>query len=252
MNRREDAYGRLLWDYLERRAATEIVERDDGFIATSCGPLAYFAEFPNWPKHQRRGIRFARGRVLDVGAGAGRVALYLQRRGHQVTTIDNSPLAVELCRKRGLRNATLLPVERIGNFTAGAFDTIVMYGNNFGLFGAKRKAHRLLREFYRITSPDAAILAESNDPYRTRNPAHLRYHRRNRRRGRMAGQVRIRIRHLDACGPWFDYLLVSPEEMAALLQGTGWRIGRIFRGGAPYVAVIEKAVKERDRRTPGR
>ena len=40
----------------------------------------------------------------------------------------------------------------------------------------------------------------------------------------------------------FDYLLVSPAEMRAIVAGTGWRLLRVLRGRGPlYVGVIEKA-----------
>ncbi|MCK4414566.1 MAG: class I SAM-dependent methyltransferase [Candidatus Eisenbacteria sp.] len=43
-----------------------------------------------------------RGRILDVGCGAGRSMLYLQQKGRAVTGIDISPLAIEVCRRRHL------------------------------------------------------------------------------------------------------------------------------------------------------
>jgi hypothetical protein len=57
----------------------------------------------------------------------------------------------------------------------------------------------------------------------------------------MGGQIRIRIRFEDVKGPWFDYLLVSPTELKAILGGTGWRLRTILRDSGPlYVAVIGK------------
>ena len=135
-----------------------------------------------WPKTERQAIRLARGRVLDVGCGAGRVALHLQDRGHEVVGIDLSPLAVEVSRRRGVQDARELPVTRVGD-ELGRFDTIVMFGNNFGLMGSRRRAPWLLRRFRSMANEDARILAESVNPYKTDNPGHLAYHERNRRRG---------------------------------------------------------------------
>jgi hypothetical protein len=57
----------------------------------------------------------------------------------------------------------------------------------------------------------------------------------------MPGQIRIRIRFQRVVGPWFDYLLVSPDEMREVLEGTGWHVSRCLDdGGRSYVAVIEK------------
>ena len=240
MKEHEDAYGQLLLAHLEGRRAAEIGERDDGFIEANAGPGAYFAPFRRWPAHQRRAMRFVRGRVLDVGAGAGRVALHLQQRGLDVVAIDISPLAVEVCRRRGVRDARVCAFEEVGD-QLGSFDTVVMFGNNFGLFGGASKARRMLRRLHRSTSARGRIVAESADVYATELPEHLDYHERNRRRGRMAGQLRIRIRHRRFATPWFDYLIVSPDEMRSLVAGSGWQLARMLEGdGRLYAAVLEK------------
>ncbi|NUN53388.1 MAG: class I SAM-dependent methyltransferase [Planctomycetaceae bacterium] len=177
---------------------------------------------------------------IDVGSGAGRVALHLQGRGLEVTAIDNSPLALEVCRRRGVKRTVLRPIEEVGRFPDGTFDTVVLFGNNLGLLGGRAKARRLLRVLRRICRDGALILAGTLDPHATEDPVHLAYHRRNLRRGRMAGQVRIRVRFRDAAGPWFDYLFLSRGELRSLLAGTGWRVRRTFGGKGPhYVAVLE-------------
>jgi SAM-dependent methyltransferase len=242
VNEREDAYGRLVLDHLEGRHAVEVVERDDGDIAPSSGSGVYFAPPRRWHAPERRALRLVRGRVLDVGAGAGRVALELQRRGHEVVGIDVSPLSVDVARRRGVRDARVMPFERIDE-SLGRFDTVVMFGNNFGLFGNPRRARTLMRRLLRLTSDRGRILGMSVDPYGTDDPHHLAYHERNRSRGRLPGELRLRIRHGLHRSPWFDYLIVSREEMAALAENGGWRLVRTLDqpGSSIYVGVLEKA-----------
>lgn len=226
----DDAFGAMLLV----EAAHEIIERDDGFVDTA--KLNYFAAVRRWPAVERRALRYVRGRVLDVGVGAGRVALELQERGHEVVGIDVSPGAVEVARRRGVRHVRLLRFEDVDN-SLGRFGTVVMYSNNFGLFARPAKAKRLLR---RLRGLADRIVAASNDPYAPEDEAHLRYQERNRQRGRMSGELRLRVRYRDLVGPWFEYLIVSPEEMAELVEGTGWRIHRLVRDeGSYYVAVLE-------------
>ena len=243
--KQQDAYGRMVWDYLHGQSTREIIERDDGYFDTSGGAPYYFAEFKHWPPHQQAAMKYVRGRVLDVGCGAGRCCLYLQKRGQPVMGIDASPWAIKTCRERGVREARLLPFTQI-HHGLGRFDTILMMGNNFGLFGSRQRARWLLRRLHALTSPDARIVAESNSVCQTKNPDHLRYHRFNQRRGRMSGQLRIRVRYHRYCTPWFDYLMVSPDEMKAIVAGTGWRVRRFLRSSSPmYVAVIEKDGRKR-------
>ena len=238
-----DAYGHEVWDYFTKGQSRETIERDDGLIDPSESlPAGYFAFLKDWDPAEREGIAFAKGRVLDVGCGPGRVALYLQRRRRlYVLGIDNSRLALKVAKARGVRKTRLLAFEDI-DFEPRSFDSVVMYGNNFGLFGSRARAKRLLKRLHKMTSENAVVVCSSADPYRTDNPDHLAYQRWNKARGRMAGQVRMRARYRIWVGPWFDYLLVSPQEMKEIVEGTGWRVERFIESkrGPLYVGILGK------------
>ena len=238
----QDAFGRMVVDYYYNQPAFEIIERDDGFISTTAGPAVYFLPFEEWPEHLRTGVGYAQGRCLDIGCGAGRLGLHLQSLGLPVLGIDVSPLALEVCRLRGYAKTANLSITQISR-KLGQFDTICMFGNNFGLFANPQRARYLLKRMYGMTSSHARLLAESNDVYMTDDPVHLAYQAYNRKRGRMSGQLRLRSRYRKIIGPWFDYLIVSKPEMEAILDGTGWRVVRYLDNPARpaiYLAVIEK------------
>ncbi|HLK06283.1 MAG TPA: methyltransferase domain-containing protein [Candidatus Angelobacter sp.] len=239
----KDGYGALLLSAYKTggQGVFEIAERIDGFIAASSWPPRYFSEYSSWSKRERQAIKLAKGRVLDIGCGAGRFSLHLQQKGFDITGIDISKGAVKVCELRGVKNVRLMSIDEIGKFKPGSFDTVIMMGNNFGLFGGFKKAKRLLKQLHTITSADGQIIAETVDPYQTNDPLHLAYQRRNRAQGRMSGQLRIRIRHQNAIGAWFDYLLVSQQEMKTILAGTGWQISKVLPDKGPgYTAIITK------------
>jgi SAM-dependent methyltransferase len=242
MKPQEDAFGQLLWALYNGTDVFEVIERDDGYV-NAMSAKGYFSEYGEWPQIEQQAIRFVTGRVLDGGCGAGRHSLYLQKKGLDVKGINVSPLAIKACRLRGLRKAKHIAIEN-GNFKPKSFDTVIKMGNNFGLFGRFSKAKRLLRKFHKMTSNDAVIVADTRDPYKTDNPAHLAYHKRNRERGRMSGQVKIRVRFRKHIGRWFDYLMVSKEEMKEILRGTEWKVRQFIDSQsddeARYMAVIDK------------
>lgn len=237
----QDAFGRVLLDYLNGRTrAATIVEREDGFVESE-PPGAYFDEFRRWFPVERQALRHVRDRVLDVGVGAGRVALELQRRGHAVVAIYVSPLVARVARRRGVKTVKVMALEDVDT-KLGRFDTVVMFMNNFGLFENEAKARRLLRRLHDVTGDDGRIVATSSEFARI-PPEHRTYRRRNLERGRMPGQVRFRLRYRTLRGSWFDYLFVSRREMRRLLRGTGWRVRRFVEPVGDnnlYAAVIEK------------
>lgn len=235
----EDAFGHALLDAHNGAEVNEVIERDDGYVDSE-STKGYFSNYDAWPPTEQKAMLFVKGRVLDIGCGAGRHSLHLQRRGFDVIGIDVSPLALHVCRKRGVKKLKLMALENV-NFKPESFDTILMMGNNFGLFGNSEKAKKLLMRFHRMTSKDGLIIASSNDPYKTDNPAHLRYHKMNKRKGRMSGQVKIRVRYQGYKGKWFDLLLVSKEEMEQILSNTGWKVRKFLdKGASNYTAIIKK------------
>lgn len=240
MNLQGDAIGTMNWDYFRGRESYEVIERDDGFIDVSSGPRYYFSEYRSWPRHDRRAMSFVRGRVLDIGCGPGRHSLYLQKKGHDVVGIDVSPLTIKVAKRRGLKAARVMSITQL-RFPPGSFDTILLLGNNFGLLGNPVRGRWLLRRLRALTTREGRIIAESLEPRKTKNPFHLAYHKWNEQRGRLPGQVRIRVRYQGYMSTWLDYLFVSSTEMREILRGTGWRIATVIPStGSTYIAVIDR------------
>jgi len=240
MNQFNDAFGHMLYDCLKGESVPEVIERDDGYITVLGNMEIYLTEYSGWHESDKTAMRFAKGRVLDIGCGAGRHAIYLQKQGLDATGIDSSPLAVYVSQRRGLKKAQLRSITQV-NSTLGNFDTILLLGNNFGLMANPTRAKWLLRRFDRITACDGRIIAASSDPYVTDDDDHLAYFTENRKKGSLPGQVRIRYRYKRYKDDWFDYLFVSKREMEKIIDGTGWQIDHyIDSDDARYIAVLEK------------
>jgi SAM-dependent methyltransferase len=220
------------------RPVIEVIERDDGLI-NGAPADHYLGEPAEWQPHDHRALKLCRGHVLDIGCGAGRTAVELQRRGIAVTGLDNSPGAIEIARRRGLRDTVVTTIDGYARATA-RYDTFLLLGNNLGLFEGAERAPVLLAALATLANPGARIVAQGTDPYGTSDPVHLSYHERNRERGRLGGQLRLRLRYRLLATDWFDYLVCSPAELESLLTGTRWRLKSIDRADHPYyLAVME-------------
>jgi SAM-dependent methyltransferase len=240
----EDAYGEAIRAHHAGEESFEIVERDDGYIGPPGDPELYFSMSDEWTPRERAAMDRAEGRVLDVGCGAGRHALYLQEQGHEVVGIDTSPGAVAVSRDRGV-DARECDVADVRELEAGTFDTVVMGGNNFGLVGTRATAPGILGGLAAVTSDEACLLAETRDVHATEDPDHLAYYELNGERGRLPGALRIRVRFDRHATPWFDYLMVSPAEMHDVVEPTPWHVAEIiepneFDTSGQYYAALRR------------
>ena len=220
------------------RPVIEVIERDDGLI--NGAPADHYLDEPGeWAEQDHRALRLCRGHVLDIGVGAGRTAVELQRRGMAVTGLDTSAGAIAVARERGLRDTVLNTVDAYASASA-RYDTFLLLGNNLGLLENAERAPVFLAALARLANPGARIIAQGTDPYGTTDPEHVGYHQRNREKGRLGGQLRLRLRYRLLATAWFDYLNCSVAELDALLAGTRWRLTAIDDADRPYyLAVME-------------
>src|SRR4051794_39400060 len=138
------------------RPVIEVIERDDGLI-NGAPADHYLAEPADWQQHDHRALRLVRGSVLDIGVGAGRTAIELQRRGTPVTGLDTSVGALEVARRRGLRDTVLTTVDA---YAAGPvrYDTFLLLGNNLGLIESRERAPAFLAALATLARPGARII----------------------------------------------------------------------------------------------
>jgi len=118
---------------------------------------------------------------------------------------------------------------------------VVLLGHNLGLLQSEAMARRLLKKLEKVTRPGTRILGTTVDPYSTTVPDQVSYQRRNKKKGRMPGQLRVRLRYGKMSTSWFDYLFLSKQELERILEGTNWKLAvHIPSGGPPYGVVIER------------
>lgn len=217
----------------------EILERDDGAVGAL--PVAsWFAPPERWMPCEQRAAARLTGHVLDIGVGAGRLALSLQDRGIAVTGLDISSGALEVARARGVRDVVRATVQEHAA-SGSRYDSFALFGANLGLLESREHAPEFLGAIERMARPGAQIVAGGSNPYVGKDPIERAYQERNRARGRLSGQWRIRLRYRVLATPWFDYLYCSPGELEDLTADTGWRVTDLDDpGDGAYTAVLRR------------
>lgn len=125
-------------------------------------PLDYLLRsFANMPLLEQKALKLAKGKVLDLGCGAGSHSLHLQNQGLQVTAIDISEGAIAVAKHRGVKNAYLQDIYQLDN--SEKFDTILVLMNGTGICGKLSKLATFLQHISKFLNPNGQILIDSSD-----------------------------------------------------------------------------------------
>jgi SAM-dependent methyltransferase len=177
------------------------------------------------PEIDRRALALCRGRVLDLGAGAGRHALELQSKGLEVTALDISPQAIEVMRARGVVDA-----RRGDLFTfAEAYDTVLLLMHGVGVVGTLAGLRRFFDRLPALLAAGGQVLFDSADlsgELRESgiNEARLHDHE------TYFGEVRFRLRYRDLAGPEYPWLFVDPHTLEQRARAAGFATEVVARG----------------------
>lgn len=215
------------------------MERDDDLL-TPHDPAMYFTGPSEWGELELAACARVSGRVLDVGCGAGRHALYLQEQGHAVTGVDVSAGACEVSRARGVRDVRRAGLADLGELGGAVpagerFDTFLLLGANLGLIGGDPQA--ALAALASVAAPGARILGGLGFS-RSSDPLQEAYYARNEAAGRLPGALRIRTRFANLADPWVSLLLCTPDELGSVVEGSPWQLIAVEGDDGGYLAEL--------------
>lgn len=155
-----DLFGQALLDY-QNDNYTEDLYTETNISEEDVLPLPYlFRNFSEMPPLEQLALNSASGKVLDVGCGSGSISLHLQETGLDVTSIDTSGGAIEVCNLRGLKNARVIDLL---NLKDEKFDTILLLMNGTGIFQKLEKIDQYLQHLKSLLNPKGQILIDSSD-----------------------------------------------------------------------------------------
>ena len=158
----KDLFGKAILDYQTNNSPEDILTETSISEADEMSVAYLFRNYNEMPKLEQKALQLAKGKVLDVGCGAGSHALELQNeRKLNVTAIDISENAIEACKLRGLKNAF---VENILDLdTEDKFDTILSLMNGTGIFGTLKETSKYLQKLKSLLNDGGQILIDSSD-----------------------------------------------------------------------------------------
>lgn len=199
----------LVDHYRTGRARQVAATRADG-VAFTIDTMEYFTLEGELAALDAIALGRCRGRVLDVGAGAGRHALALQRLGLEVVAVDASATCIGLCRARGVRDARTLDVTRLEAIEGlGRFDTLLFGMQTIGLAGGVEALARLLERW-------TGLLAEGGEMLVDSSALREAWEGDASDRSAEAGEIVLSTRYRAQFGEPFPWLYVGASDLAAI------------------------------------
>lgn len=156
----KDLFGKAILDFQTNNSPENIVTETNISEADEMEVSYLFRDFKSMPKLEQKALQLCKGKILDVGCGAGSHSLYLQDKGLDVTSIDISENAIKACQLRGLKNAKVQDVLAVEN---EKFDTILLLMNGTGIFKTLKDTSKYLQKLKSLLNPNGQILIDSSD-----------------------------------------------------------------------------------------
>lgn len=208
--------GRALADFLAGRARGPLLLRDGTSEDTLEVPIRhFFRDQASFSAIDRAALDLCRGRILDLGAGAGPHSLALQHAGFETCAVDVSPLACRVLRQRGVRKVLCCDLFDLPPQHA---DTLLLMMNGLGVVGDLAGLDRFLALAHRLTAPRAQILVDSVEPHTPRCPS-----------TRPSSEPILRLRYGETPETCCRWLTLGADELATAAGRHGWSSRVIVR-----------------------
>lgn len=212
-----DPMGAAIRDYQSKGKASRLRVLSSMFDEDEMPVAHLFRTFNQMPRLEQKALSMAKGRVLDIGAGAGCHALALQERGLEVKAIDISPLSCEVMKERGVKDAEC--VNLFNQQLQGKYDTLLLLMNGTGIAGKLNRLSMLLNRLKELLAEGGQILIDSSD---------LKYIYENED-GSMDidlnapyyGEVDYQMQYKNVKGEPFDWLYTDPMLLASISKQCG-------------------------------
>lgn len=155
-----DLLGEALWDYQTGKYTEDIIVNSSLDDEDTLSLPYLFRTYPQMPKLEQTALENCKGTILDIGCGAGVHSLYLQKKGYEITALDQSPGAINVCLERGIKHVANVPFL---SFDGGPFDTLLLLMNGIGIVGSLTRLDGYLTKMKMLLKPNGQILLDSSD-----------------------------------------------------------------------------------------
>lgn len=229
LSKDKDPMGAAILDYQKSERVGRLRVLSSMFEEDEMPVKHLFRNLEEMPMLEQKALSLAKGKVLDVGAGAGCHALALQAQSIAVKAIDISPLSCEAMELRGVMNAECINL--FDEHLETGFDTILLLMNGTGIAGKIENLPALFNRLKALLNKGGQILIDSSD---------IKYIYENEDgsfdinlNAAYYGEVDYQMVYKDVKGDSFDWLYVDFPLLKSIAESCGLH-GELIAEGEHY------------------
>lgn len=220
MSKHRDVYGEALAEYFEKQELSTPLFLHSTYGDIEEMPIEVFFRYPEeFPELEFIALSLCDGKVLDVGAGVGAHALYLQQKDFDVTALEISATACTIMQQRGVQK---IVQKNFYNLKDAQYDTLLFLMNGIGLAGTVDGFRQLLAHSKTILTDRGQLLFDSSDisylyeEYRIQRPSYY------------FGEIGFQYEFKGIKGEPFKWLYLDQDILIKIAHEEGWVVQILF------------------------
>ena len=229
-----DPFGRAIHDHYFGNRDEPLIDRDGEETREHSIERWYFGDHSEGEWRDS----WMKGPLLDMGAGAGRDALYYQEQ-FETVAIEVSEHLVGLMRDRGVRDGRLANMFRLrSHFDRDRFRSAHSIGTQIGLTRSMAGVRQFLDDLAFVTTPDATAVLDNYAPEKESTKDVFAF-----RDDPMPG-LAYRVYHEEyeeEVGQTLLFRLFSVDRLREATIGTPWEVTEVKYGDVQWRAILEKS-----------
>jgi len=226
LNIETDPLGVACRDYLAGDKKAQIIVQSD-MVEDDVLPVEYlFRSFNQMPELEKMALTLSTGKILDVGAGAGTHALYLQQSDKEVYANEISAEACNVMQQRGVKHILQHDFYTLPEDVK--FDTILMLMNGIGIAQETANLSTFFAKVKLLLAPKGCLLVDSSD---------IRYLFEDEDgsllinlNGDYYGEISYRMRYKNIQGKPFKWLFIDEELLKYYAEQNGFKMEKVADG----------------------
>ncbi|MFK7953902.1 MAG: class I SAM-dependent methyltransferase [Ekhidna sp.] len=207
----KDLHGKAILDYYQGDENASLLIHNNYDEPEEMPAEVFFRDELDFTTLENLALIECKGKVLDLGAGAGAHSLALQARGYDVTALEYSPGCIQVMQQSGVDQF----IKEDYRKHLKKYDTLLVMMNGLGLAGTLANVPTFIKKCMSMLNPEGQLLIDSSD-------IRYLYESGIEKKDGYYGEVKYRYEYKKEKGDWFDWVYIDQQKLKTIIDSLGF------------------------------